>query len=49
LENPVNVLMRLSFTALTVALLLKVVEKAESGVKKKRKDVVLALQGTVGG
>jgi hypothetical protein len=49
LENPVNVLMRSSFIVLSVALLLEVVEKAGSGVRKKRRDVVLALQGTVGG
>ena len=49
MENPVNVLICSSFIALTVGLLLEVVEKAESGVKKRRKGVVLALQGAVGG
>ena len=49
MENPANALMKSNFIALTVELLLKVVEKAESGVKKKRKDVDLALQGTLGG
>ena len=49
MENPVNVLMRSSFIALTVALLLRVVEKAEGGVKKRRKGVVLAQKDTVGG